>query len=122
MKSVKSILVLSLVIGAVSPSAFAIETTSHMVIENQTFSPALQLDGTKWLVNIVTIKGLERYTVVAMHIPCITTHSSAGVYRRTKVSSHAYKNYGCTAQVIPTGPYKGLLVDQFGQIFAKPPQ
>jgi hypothetical protein len=122
MTSLKLSFILSLIIAAIVPNANAAGAPMQMVIENQVVSPAIKFDGTKWIVNIVTIRGIYKNSNFAMRVPCITTDPSAGIDRMPPVNPILYKNYGCVAQFIPAGPYKGSLIDQEGQVFAPPPQ
>jgi hypothetical protein len=124
MTSVRLTLLLSLFVVAAIPSASeaGAGARAQMVIENQILSPAMKVDATKWVINIVTIKGIYPNSNLAMRIPCVTNDPSAGVLRTPSVDPTSYKNYGCVAQVIPTGLYKDSLIDQFGQILAPPPQ
>jgi hypothetical protein len=122
MTSLNLSLVLSLLIATIVPNANASGAPTQMVIENQVVSPAMKVDGTKWIVNIVTIRRIYKNSNFAMRVPCITTDPSAGEYRMPPVNPILYKNYGCVAQIIPTGPYKGSLIDQEGQVLAPPPQ
>lgn len=94
----------------------------HVTVENEIFSPAVQITGPEWLVNMVTFRGIDSSLGIVMRVPCSTSDPAAGKYHATEVSPGSYFNYGCTAQVIPAGRYKGLLISQFGQVFAKPPQ
>lgn len=94
----------------------------HVVVVDEIFSPAVQISGTEWLVDMVTITGLDGTAGIVMRIPCTASDPSAGEIHKTSVSPESYFNYGCMPQVIPAGQYKGLLVTQDGQIIARPPQ
>jgi len=93
----------------------------HVVVVNETFDPAVQINGTEWLVNLVTFTGIDSGSGIVMRIPCTASDPKAGKGHITEIKP-PYYNYGCTAQVIPIGRYKGLLITQFGQIMAAPPQ
>jgi len=108
----------------VLPAASISTSTSipHVVVENEIFSPAVQLNGTEWLVNMVTITGIDSSSGIVIRIPCTASDPTAGEVHMNLVSPESYYNYGCAAQIIPIGQYKGLLITQFGQIIARPPR
>jgi hypothetical protein len=111
-----------LLVGGLLASINTAGAAYQVTIENRTYSPALVIDPRTWLVKIVTITRLPKSPGLVMHIPCLTSDSSAGELHKPGVISQSYKDYWCVPQVIPTGFYKGVFVDQNGQIMAKPPQ
>jgi hypothetical protein len=120
-KSTKICLLCVLLVGSQIASGRAFEATAQTVIVSQTYSPAIKIDPRTWLVKIVSITGLPKSSGLVMHIPCLTTDPSAGNLSPLSTTQH-YEDYWCVPQTIPSGPYKGLLLDKTGQIFAKPPQ
>jgi hypothetical protein len=113
------LLVVSLITVLAVAGLCRVAAAGQVAIENETFSPGLKVDGTKWLVNIVTIRNIPGDPNLVMKVPCLTTDPSAATYH---ASEQSYENYGCTAQKITSGPDNGLMIDQHGQVFALPPE
>ena len=87
---------------------------STPAVSKTVFSPAIEIDPGYWLVRLYAISNLPGMNGVVVHVPCLVRSKTA-----LGPSASEAMRYWCTAQRIPMGPLKGMLVDQEGQVLPR---